>query len=163
MTDPTRIRAARIEEFMALDRRRASGDSPLDLAELTRWQKLREALERETGAVPSEETSRRETLRVKTHLKVQVSFGAAQRLLGVYNLSRGGVFLETERPLAVGERLCIAFAASKGSPVELEGQVVWTRPEPDEWGPAGMGVELGPLSEWDRTLLAELVETALLG
>jgi uncharacterized protein (TIGR02266 family) len=94
---------------------------------------------------------------------VPVSFGAAQRLLAVYNLSQGGVFLETDRPLEVDARLSITFAASTGSPLELEGTVVWVRTEADEWGPPGMGVELGPLGDWDRTLLAELVESALLG
>ncbi|MEN8182856.1 MAG: PilZ domain-containing protein [Myxococcota bacterium] len=163
MSNPVKERANRVQEFVALDRRRAAGDPPLDLGELSRWQELREALERELGTLPGPAGSQRESLRVPTHLKVQVSFGAAQRLLAVYNLSQGGVFLEAERPLEVGAQVCIAFAASAGSPVELEGRVVWTRAESDGRGPAGMGVQLGPLSEWDRALLAELVEAALLG
>jgi len=156
-------RAERVQEFVALDRRRAGGNPPLELAELTRWQELRDQLEQALGSPPGDAGNRRETLRVRTHLKVQVSFGTAQRLLGVYNLSEGGVFLETERPLEVGEQVCIAFVAPGRSAVELEGRVAWVRSTPDDWGPAGMGVELAPLSDWDRALVAELVEAALLG
>ncbi len=155
-------REARVREFVALEQRRSAGNPPLELVELTRWQELREELERELGALPTVDGNRRETLRVRTHLKVQVGFGAAQRLLGVYNLSQGGVFLATERPLEVGEPVSITFSVPTSPPVELEGRVAWTRTEPDEWGPAGMGIELGPISEWDRTLVAELVEAALL-
>lgn len=157
-TDPT----DRVQEFAALERRRGSGDPPLELAELTRWQQLREELEATQGSPPDGTENRRESPRVRTHLKMQVSFGAAQRLLGVYNLSEGGVFLETERPLELGSQVSIAFAVPGRSEVELEGRVAWIRPSPDEWGPAGMGVELGPLSEWDRILVAELIEAALL-
>jgi len=152
----------RLQEFLALDRRRATGEPPLDLAELARWQELRDVIEREMGALPPEAAERRGSLRVRTHLKVQVSLGAAQRLLGVYNLSHGGVFLEAERPLEVGAQLSIAFSNGNGDAVDLDGRVVWTRTEADDWGPPGMGIELGPLSEWDRVLLAELLEDALL-
>jgi type IV pilus assembly protein PilZ len=155
--------ADRVQEFAELERRRTSGTPPLELAELTRWQQLREQLEEKQGALPDGTESRRGSPRVRTHLKMQVSVGAAQRLMGVYNLSEGGVFLETERPLEVGSQLCIAFAVPGRSEVELEGRVAWIRPSRDEWGPAGMGVELAALSEWDRVLVAELVEAALLG
>jgi uncharacterized protein (TIGR02266 family) len=156
-------RGALVREFLALDRRRLRGDPALELTDLTRWQELRDQLAGELGDLPGAGGSLRESLRVRTHLKVLVSFGEAQQLLGVYNLSEGGVFLATRRPLPVGSQLSIEFSASSGSPVELEGRVVWVRREPDARGPAGMGVALEALSDWDRVLLAELVEAALLG
>lgn len=150
-----------VREFLALERRRVRGDPPLELDELARWQELRDQLATGGGAICHASGNQRESLRVRTHLKVRVSFGAAQQLLGVYNLSTRGVFLATPRPLEVGSQLSIEFCGSSGIPIELEGHVVWARSEGDAWGPAGMGVELAPLSDWDRVLLAELLEAAL--
>lgn len=154
-------REALVREFLTLDRRRVHGDPALEMTELTRWQELRDRLASELGDLPGESGSLRESLRVRTHLKVLVSFGEAQQLLSVYNLSEGGVFLVARRPLPVGSQLNIEFWASSGSPIELEGRVVWVRREPDERGPAGMGIALEALSDWDRVLLAEVVEAAL--
>jgi hypothetical protein len=150
-----------VREFLSLERRRVHGDPPLELAELTRWQELRDRLASGQGAICRASGNQRESLRIRTHLKVRVSFGALQQLLGVYNLSTRGVFLATPRPLEVGSLLSIEFFGASGSPTELEGHVVWARSEGDAWGPAGMGVELAPLSDWDRVLLAELLEAAL--
>jgi hypothetical protein len=77
----SRERESDVREFLALDQRRASGDPPLELSELARWQELRESLEQEQGALPGPVGNQRETLRVRTHLKVKVSVGAAQQLL----------------------------------------------------------------------------------
>jgi uncharacterized protein (TIGR02266 family) len=167
MSDEAKTQAATgrhealVQEFLALDRQRVRGDPPLELSELTRWQELCDVLASELGAIPGASGNLRESLRVPTHLKVLVSFGAAQQLLAVYNLSEGGVFLAAARPLPVGSALAIEFWAPGGTLVELEGRVVWVRNQADERGPVGMGVALEALSDWDRVLLAEVVQAVL--
>lgn len=60
------------------------------------------------------------------------------------NLARGGLFIRTERPLAVGKRLALEIqVAGELVPWSALGRVVWIR-EHDEGDrrPAGMGVKL---------------------
>ena len=39
--------------------------------------------------------------------------------------------------------------------------MVWVRREGEGYGPAGMGVAFHAVSDWDRTVLSELVDSAL--
>ena len=151
-----------VREFLPLNRRRLHGNPPLDLAELARWEELRDLLEIALGAVPVlPGESRRRALRVRTHLKVLVTNSLAQELLLVHDLSEHGVFLRTQRPPAPGSLLQIEFQDRHGRAIELEGSVVWTRKIGDGCGPPGMGVAFHALSDWDRAVLSEFVETTL--
>ena len=85
-----------VEEFLPLNGRKVRGDPPLSILELQRWSELSELLTYELGdPVPLGRDDR--PLRIPTHLKVR--FGEGTGELG--NLSEGGLFIETERPLAV--------------------------------------------------------------
>lgn len=154
--------AALVREFLPLNRRRVRGNPPLDLDELARWEELRERLEAALGAVPPlPEETRRRALRVRTHLKVLVTNQLAQELLLVHDLSEQGVFLRTQRPSATGSLLRVELRDPTGNTVELEGSVVWTRRIGEGTGPAGMAVVFHALSDWDRAVLAEIVEATL--
>ena len=156
--EPARL----VREFLPLNRRRVHGNPPLDLAELARWEELRGLLELALGAVaatPGE--GRRQALRVRTHLKVLVTSHLAQELLLVHDLSEQGVFLRTQRPLEPGSLLQIEFQDRHGRAIELEGRVVWARRIGEGHGPPGMGVAFHALSDWDRAVLSEFVESAL--
>ena len=96
-----------------------------------------------------------------THVKVLVTSHLAQELLLVHDLSENGLFLRTQRPAAPGSALQIEFHDKTGRSIELEGTVVWVRREGEGHGPAGMGVAFHAVSDWDRTVLSELVESAL--
>ena len=147
--------ASLVSEFLPLN-------PPLTDAELARWEQLRDLLEDSQGSVPpAPGERRRRSLRVRTHLKVLVTTHLAQELLLVHDLSENGVFLRTQRPSATGTPLQIEFHDMRGRSVELEATVVWVRTEGQGHGPAGMGVAFHALSDWDRTVLLELVEAAL--
>jgi len=154
--------ASWVREFLPLNRRRLTADAPLTPEELARWEELRDLLEDSQGAVPpAPGERRRRSLRVRTHLKVLVTSHLAQELLLVHDLSENGLFLRTQRPCAPGTPLQVEFHDLHGRSVELEGTVVWVRKEREGHGPPGMGVALHALSDWDRTVLCELVEAAL--
>ena len=97
---------------------------------------------------------------LKTLVK-KLNAQATQAKMDVHDLSEEGLFLRTQRPPAPGTPLQIEFHDRSGRSVELEGTVIWVRTAADGHGPAGMGVALHALSEWDRTVLCELVESAL--
>jgi uncharacterized protein (TIGR02266 family) len=154
--------ASLVREFLPLNRRRLQGEPALTETELARWEQLRDLLEDVQGAVPpAPGERRRRSLRVRTHLKVLVTTHLAQELLLVHDVSENGVFLRTQRPSPVGTPLQIEFHDLRGRSLELEATVVWVRTEGEGHGPAGMGVAFHALSDWDRTVLLELVEAAL--
>ena len=151
-----------VREFVPLNRRRFAAEPPLSGAELARWEELRDLLEDSQGAVPpAPGERRRRSVRVRTHLKVLVTSHLAQELLLVHDVSENGVFLRTQRPSAIGTPLQVEFHDLRGRSLELEATVVWVRSEGEGHGPAGMGVAFHAVSDWDRTVLLELVEAAL--
>jgi uncharacterized protein (TIGR02266 family) len=153
--------AAWVREFLPLNRRRQRGDALTD-AELARWEQLRDLLEDLQGAVPpAPGERRRRSLRVRAHVKVLVTTQLAQELLVVHDLSENGLFLRTRRPSPPGAAIQIEFYDRNGRALELDATVVWVRTEGEGYGPAGMGVAFHAVSEWDRTVLTELVEAAL--
>lgn len=154
--------AALVREFVPLNRRRVHGNPPLGVPELARWEELRDLLENALGAVPpAPGVRRRHSVRVRAHVKVLVTTSLAQELLQVQDLSESGFFLRTKHPSPLGSPLHIEFRDRTGNSIELEGTVIWTRGADDGRGPAGMGVAFHALSDWDRTVLLELVESAL--
>jgi hypothetical protein len=157
--EPARL----VREFLPLNRRRIHGNPPLDVADLARWEELRDLLEIALGTAPAAPgESRRRALRVRTHLKVLVTNHLAQELLLVHDVSENGVFLHTQRPSAPGSLLQIELQDRHARAIELEGSVVWARRIGEGYyGPPGMGVALHALSDWDRAVLSELVETTL--
>ena len=74
------------------------------------------------------------------------------------NVSSGGLFVRTERDLAVGQRLPLVISfPGLLDPVEIEAEVVRIRSSPAE-GPPGVAVKVP--SESDRAKLARIVEAA---
>jgi uncharacterized protein (TIGR02266 family) len=85
---------------------------------------------------------------------VQVEYRTASSFLVAYsiNLSRGGIFLETAQPAAIGTQVALQFAVPGAAPIAASGIVVWRRELEDADGPPGMGIEfqnvgpqLGPM------------------
>jgi type IV pilus assembly protein PilZ len=55
------------------------------------------------------------------------------------NISKGGTFIKTKKPLPIGTRFLFKLSVpQRGSPFELIGEVVWANGEGDE---AGMGIK----------------------
>jgi type IV pilus assembly protein PilZ len=60
------------------------------------------------------------------------------------NISRGGTFIATDKPLPVGTDFVFALGVPQMSePVRLRGKVIWTTPleEATKANPSGMGIE----------------------
>jgi type IV pilus assembly protein PilZ len=60
------------------------------------------------------------------------------------NISRGGTFIATEKPLPVGTEFVFSLGVPQmGKPLQLRGRVIWTTSADDatKANPAGMGIE----------------------
>jgi len=80
---------------------------------------------------------------------VQVQFRTASSFLVAYsvNLSRGGLFLETEHIVQPGTEGTLQFAVPGAGPLLVRGRVTWCRDGADENGPQGMGVEFEDIAD----------------
>jgi type IV pilus assembly protein PilZ len=77
------------------------------------------------------------------------------------NISKGGTFIKTSRPLPVGTRFLFALAVpALSEPVTLDGEVTWVlKAEEAEAGKEpGMGIRFVFASEQQRTEFETLVE-----
>lgn len=77
------------------------------------------------------------------------------------NLSAGGLFIRTERPFGIGDRvpLLVSFPALL-EPLRLEVEVTWTRP-PAEGLPGGVAVRIPPELAAEREQLKRLARSAV--
>jgi len=148
-----------VSEFVELNRRRLFGAPPLVVAELERWQCLREALERRLGDRLQgllATVERRAHFRFPTHLEVRFQSGDERVTACLANLSEGGMFIATERPLAAGAPLRLFIRLPDGT-FETKGRVAWARGTTSADGAAGMGVRFEDLTPEQREQIADLV------
>lgn len=91
---------------------------------------------------------------------VQVEFRTASSFLVAYsvNLSRGGMFVETDADIPTGALLTLDFAVPGAELASLNGVVAWRRTLDEiASGPPGIGVELQDVSPQIGTLIDRLV------
>ncbi len=79
------------------------------------------------------------------------------------NISKGGTFIRTVRPLDVGTDFMFVLALPEAVSLELKGVVKWVVPEADatEEKPAGMGIEFVFTGDEQR-LAVERVVTGMM-
>ncbi len=80
------------------------------------------------------------------------------------NISRGGTFIATRRPLAEGTEFVFALTIpGLAEPLRLTGKVIWTTRAQDESpaNPAGMGIEFQYSSDDERVSKEATVERLL--
>ena len=77
-----------------------------------------------------------------------VEYRSASSFLIAYasNMSRGGLFLETETLLPIGHEVTIRLTVPEAEPVEVTATVAWRREQADHDGPPGFGLEFGDLT-----------------
>lgn len=75
--------------------------------------------------------------------RVHVEFRTASSFLVAYsvNLSRGGLFLETDEDLPTGSHVDLDFRVPGAELLGISGMVTWRRPPDSPEGPAGLGIE----------------------
>lgn len=95
-------------------------------------------------------------------LRMKVRYREVDTFISKYatNISRGGLFLSTAKPVAVGTELRFEIQLATGAPVVSgRGVVRWVRPfDPARpRAPHGMGVAFTELSDESRALLDDIV------
>jgi type IV pilus assembly protein PilZ len=93
---------------------------------------------------PDNREDRRQHARAPIELKVE--YKRLNTFLADYtrNISRGGTFVATAKPLDIGTEFIFALVVpGLGEPLRLRGKVVWTTNEDEASpaNPAGMGIE----------------------
>src|SRR3954468_9979344 len=94
---------------------------------------------------------------------VQVEFRTASSFLVAYsvNLSRGGLFLETDADIPTGAMMTLELTVPNGGTTALNGVVAWRRGVADEGsiGPPGLGVEFQDVAPQLGAVIDKLVST----
>jgi uncharacterized protein (TIGR02266 family) len=91
---------------------------------------------------------------------VQVEFRTASSFLVAYsvNLSRGGMFLETDADIPTGALITLELSVPTGGTTPVNGSVAWRRGlEEVESGPPGLGVEFADIGPQLGTMIDRLV------
>src|SRR5438046_8610856 len=77
------------------------------------------------------------------------------------NISRGGSFIGTDRPLDIGTEFIFALELpTLAEPLRLRGRVMWTttQDEASKANPPGMGIEFQYADEAERLEMEKIVE-----
>jgi uncharacterized protein (TIGR02266 family) len=91
--------------------------------------------------MPDERRNTRRALLSGVHATYESATGERHQVL-VSDLSKEGLFLQTESLLAIGKRLSLEISVTgEPAPWAALGRVVWTRSTRDPWGSPGMGVK----------------------
>jgi type IV pilus assembly protein PilZ len=107
---------------------------------------------------------RRDNQRAPIELKV--SYKRVNSFFADYtrNISRGGTFIATARPLKLGTEFVFALEVpGLKEPLRLNGRVIWTT-EPENAtraNPAGMGIEFQYVDDEERRATERVVERLL--
>jgi uncharacterized protein (TIGR02266 family) len=90
---------------------------------------------------------------------VQVVFRTPSSFLVAYsvNLSRGGLFIETDAEIPSGSPLTVDLTIPTAGQVSLHGAVTWRRAADSQEGPAGLGVEFTDIAPQLGALIDRLV------
>jgi len=92
--------------------------------------------------------------------KLEVAYRTQGAFLMAYsvNLSKGGVFLETATPLAIGTEVTLRLEVPDAGEFELVGLVAWVRQAEPDGLPDGMGIKLRELDERYGDLIDRMVQ-----
>jgi Tfp pilus assembly protein PilZ len=90
---------------------------------------------------------------VRKTCSIPVSYATYDRVYSniIKNISQKGVFIETQRPLFVGEELILSFSMPGfGKPLKVKGEIV-------QVSRSGIGVEFKNMSPYVEEMIAKLI------
>ena len=90
---------------------------------------------------------------VRKSCSIPVSYATYDRVYSniIKNISQKGVFIETQRPLFVGEELVMSFSMKGfGKPLKVKGEIV-------QVSRSGIGVEFKNMSPYVEEMIARLI------
>lgn len=97
----------------------------------------------------------------RAEIEVEVHYRTAKDFLSAYarNISGGGIFIRTQRPLPLNRNVRVRFTLPGiAQRFESSGIVVWSNPVSGQsFLPSGMGIKLVDLDPDSRRLIAEYV------
>ena len=147
------------EEFKRLDRKKKAFKGKLPPAEKARHIQLQRILsEKLHGESPSE---RRKELRVPAAIRVR--YHAEQTFVNnyIHNLSKGGIFVSTPKPLPLNSHLKLKLIfQDKDKEIEVEGKVVWENTQKQarqDITRPGMGVKFTKISDEAQAMIDDLI------
>jgi len=111
---------------------------------------------------PAEGAERRRYKRYDVKLHADVTTEDAFLFAYVSNISEVGIFLATDKPLAVGTLMKLRFRPLESESFEVEGEVVWVNPvrqKPEENINPGMGIKFVNLDDATRDRIVKLIRT----
>ena len=75
------------------------------------------------------------------------------------NISKGGTFIRTTRPLDIGTEFMFVLSLPESVPLELKGVVKWVVPEAEATAetPAGMGIQFDFADDAQRSAVESVV------
>jgi type IV pilus assembly protein PilZ len=102
----------------------------------------------------------------RTPIELKVSYKRVNSFFADYtkNISRGGTFIGTERPLPMGTEFVFALdVPGLDGPLRIRGKVIWITEAVDatKANPAGMGIEFQYKDDRDRRDTEAVVERLL--
>lgn len=114
----------------------------------------------------SDGSEKRESLRAPIELKVE--YKKMNTFFADYtkNISKGGTFIKTDRPLPVGTEFLFKLTLpQRNDPFELKGTVMWTNKPAEVQNPEvnsmGMGIRFIFETDSERTTFESQVETLM--
>jgi CRP/FNR family cyclic AMP-dependent transcriptional regulator len=109
-------------------------------------------------------TSRKESRAQKS---LSLMFKSRQSFVKAYtdNISRGGLFIRTERPLKEGKHFLLKLQFPELSePIKIKCEVIWARKQSDsEKSTSGMGVKFCEMTKKDNRILNQYVQAFIEG
>jgi type IV pilus assembly protein PilZ len=105
---------------------------------------------------------------IRAPIELRVEYKRLNTFFADYtkNISRGGTFIGTERPLDIGTEFIFALdLPTLSEPLRLRGRVMWTTTpeEASKANPAGMGIEFQYANDSERRELEKVVEQLAVG
>lgn len=148
-----------VREYGRLERKRTQ--DAVTPQEFERWAELRDLLEKKfpQGERPAG-GERRQNLRLPTRMLVEYQSHDALESALIRNISRGGLFISTDRPAPVGSQITLLVRVGGGRTTELPAEVASTAAT-DSHGRRGMGCKFVGLTTDQQKLVEEMFATAL--
>jgi len=148
-----------VREYGRLEKKRTQ--EAVTPSEFERWAELRDRLEHKfpQGQRPAG-GERRQTLRLPTRMLVEYQTQGALESALIRNISRGGLFIATDRPAPVGSQITLLVRVGAGRTTELPAEVASTAAA-GAHGQLGMGCKFVGLSSEQQKVVDEMFATAL--
>ena len=101
----------------------------------------------------------------RADVDLEVRYRSAHDFVAAYakNISGGGIFIQTTKPLALNQEVHLRFTLpGVEKPFELQGLVVWTNPFASQAAfPTGMGIKFLDLNPQQKAIIDDFVQAKL--